>query len=143
MNFDSRLNNAWWALRISFSLVPIVAGVDKYFDLLTNWTAYLNPLAPRVLHVSPETFMHVVGLVEIAAGIIVLTRFTRFGGYLVMIWLLAIAASLLVQGRFLDVAVRDVVMSIGAFSLAKLTEARESALVSGVKHLQTSTSTAA
>jgi uncharacterized membrane protein YphA (DoxX/SURF4 family) len=116
MSFDARLNNAWWVLRLGFGLVPIAAGLDKYFNLLANWPAYLNPLAPRLLHIGAGTFMHVVGVVEIAAGVIVLSRFTRFGAYLVMAWLLCIAANLVSQGAYLDVAVRDISMSLGAFA---------------------------
>ncbi|HYG99097.1 MAG TPA: DoxX family protein [Terriglobales bacterium] len=126
MNFDARLNSAWWVLRLGFGLVPIAAGMDKFFNLLADWPAYLSPLVPRVLHLQPATFMHLVGVIEIAAGVVVLSRFTRFGAYLVMFWLLGIAANLVSQGAYLDIAVRDISMSLGAFALARLTEVRES-----------------
>jgi uncharacterized membrane protein YphA (DoxX/SURF4 family) len=119
------LNHAWWTLRIGLGLGPLLAGLDKFFNLLTNWDMYLNPLAPRLLHVSPQTFMHLVGVVEIVMGILVLTRFTRYAAYIVMVWMWAIAASLVAQGMFLDLAVRDIEISLGAFALAKLTEVRE------------------
>jgi uncharacterized membrane protein YphA (DoxX/SURF4 family) len=125
MGFDARLNRAWWVLRVGLGLGPIIAGVDKYFNLLTNWEMYLNPLAPRLLHIQPAMFMHIVGVIEIVAGILVLTRFTRFASYLVMVWLISIAANLVSQGAFFDLAVRDVEISLGAFALAKLTEVRE------------------
>jgi len=128
MRFDPRLSHAWWTLRIGLGLVPLLAGLDKYFNLLANWGMYLNPLIPRLLHVSAPTFMHLVGLVEIVAGLLVFTRFTRYAAYIVMGWLMAIAGSLVAQGSFLDIAVRDIEISLGAFALAKLTEARESAL---------------
>ncbi|UWZ84955.1 hypothetical protein [Occallatibacter riparius] len=124
---NPRLNTAWWTLRIGFGLCPLFAGLDKYFNLLTNWEMYLNPAIPRLLHVSAPTFMHVVGAIEIVAGILVLTRFTRYAAYIVMAWLWAIALSLITQGQFLDIAVRDIEMSLGAFALAKLTEVREAA----------------
>ncbi len=124
-NTDNRLNNTWWALRVLFGFVPIAAGLDKFFNLLTKWEAYLNPLATRVIPVNPATFMHVVGIVEILAGVIVLTHWTRIGAYVVMAWLLAIALNLLTMGKFLDVAVRDVGLAIAAFSLAQLTTLRE------------------
>ena len=127
MLVNPRLNTAWWTLRIGFGLCPLFAGLDKYFNLLTNWEMYLNPAIPRLLHVSAPTFMHVVGAIEIVAGILVLTRFTRYAAYIVMAWLCAIALSLITQGQFLDIAVRDIEMSLGAFALAKLTEVRESA----------------
>jgi uncharacterized membrane protein YphA (DoxX/SURF4 family) len=125
MTFNPRLSSAWWALRIGFGLVPILAGIDKYFDLLANWEMYLNPLIPKLLHISAPNFMHIVGIVEITAGILVFTRFTRYAAYIVMAWLSLIALNLVAQGQFLDIAVRDIVMSIGAFTLAKLSEVRE------------------
>src|SRR6478735_6136214 len=99
---NNRLNTTWWALRVLFGFVPIAAGLDKFFNLLTNWEAYLNPWATRVIPVSPATFMHIVGVVEIVAGVIVLTHFTKVGAYVVMAWLLAIALNLLTMGKFLD-----------------------------------------
>lgn len=122
---DPRLNHSWWTLRVGLGLVPLLAGLDKYFNLLTNWEMYLNPLVPRMLHVSAPTFMHIVGVIEIVAGLLVFSRFTRYAAYIVMAWLLAIAASLVTQGQFLDIAVRDIAISLGAFVLAKLTEVRE------------------
>ncbi len=129
MNFDRRLNLAWWALRIGLGVAPIVAGLDKYFNILTDWSMYLSPLATRVVPVSPATFMHIVGAIEIVAGIIVLSRWTRIGAYIVMAWLLAIAINLLTTGMFRDVAVRDVGLAIGAFALAQLTAVREGAVL--------------
>ncbi len=125
MKFDSRLNSTWWVLRVTFALVPIVAGLDKFSNLLTNWEQYLNPAIPGMLHLSPATFMHIAGVIEIAAGILVLTTITEYAAYIVMIWLLAIAGNLLLQGRYFDVAVRDVVLAIAAYSLARVTEVRQ------------------
>ena len=122
---NNRLNTTWWALRVLFGFVPIAAGLDKFFNLLTNWEAYLNPLAPKVVSLSAVTFMHIVGVIEIAAGIIVLSRFTKVGAYVVTLWLVAIALNLLVMGKFLDVAVRDLGLAVAAFSLAQLTAVRE------------------
>jgi uncharacterized membrane protein YphA (DoxX/SURF4 family) len=129
MRFDPRLNHAWWTLRIGLGLAPLLAGLDKYFNLLTNWEMYLNPLVPRLLHISGPTFMHLVGVVEVVAGLLVFSRFTRYAAYIVMAWLLAISASLITQGLFYDIAVRDIELSLGAFVLAKLTEVRELALL--------------
>ena len=123
--FDHRLNAAWWTLRIGLGLGPILAGIDKYFNLLADWTMYLNPLATRLVPISGSTFMHVVGIVEVLAGIVVLSRFTRVGSYIVMAWLLAIAINLLTMGMFYDLAVRDVEIALGAFTLSQLTAVRE------------------
>lgn len=127
-NFDGRLNVSWWALRIGVGLGPIIAGVDKYFNKLTDWSMYLSPLATKVVPVSANTFMHVVGVVEIIAGLIVLSRWTKIGSYIVMAWLLCIAANLLTMGMFYDLAVRDVEIAVGAFVLSQLTAVREQQL---------------
>jgi DoxX len=124
-NTDNRLNTTWWALRVLFGFVPIAAGLDKYFNFLTNWETYLNPLATKLVPVTPATFMHIVGAVEIIAGIVVLSRFTKIGSYVVMVWLVAIAVNLLTMGKFLDVAVRDLGLAVAAFSLAQLSAVRE------------------
>lgn len=132
--FDSRLNAAWWALRIALGVGPIIAGVDKYFNKLTDWSMYLSPIATRIIPVQATTFMRVTGVVEIIAGIIVLSRWTRIGSYIVGLWLLAIAANLLTMGMFYDLAVRDVEIAVGAFALSQLSAVREGSLAaSGLK----------
>lgn len=123
--FEGAQNRAWWALKIGLGVGPIITGIDKYFDKLTDWGMYLSPLATNVVPVSATTFMHMVGPVEIIAGLIALSRWTKIGGYIVMVWLLAIAANLLTTGMFKDLAMRDVEIAIGAFALAQLSAARE------------------
>ncbi|HVS52291.1 MAG TPA: tRNA (5-methylaminomethyl-2-thiouridylate)-methyltransferase [Opitutaceae bacterium] len=107
-------------LKLAFGLVPIVAGLDKFTNILAHWENYLNPLALRIVPVSDVTFMRAVGVIEIIAGVIVLVR-PRVGAFIVMAWLLAIAAQLLVGWMYPDVAVRDIVMALGALTLARLT----------------------
>ena len=109
-------------LRYTYGLVPIVAGLDKFTNLLTDWKNYIAPSVNNALPFSASTFMAIVGVIEIIAGIIVLLR-PRLGGFIVMAWLIAIALNLLISGHYSDVAVRDLVMAIGAFSLAKLSVA--------------------
>jgi uncharacterized membrane protein YphA (DoxX/SURF4 family) len=107
-------------LRVLFGVVPIVAGLDKFTNLLAHWTEYLNPLVLRIIPLTDIAFMHVVGVVEIVAGALALTK-PRLGGYIVMAWLIAIALQLIVWGRYLDIAVRDLVMALGgALTLARL-----------------------
>ncbi|TMI88967.1 MAG: hypothetical protein E6H06_18545 [Bacteroidetes bacterium] len=106
-------------LRITFGIVPIVAGADKFADLLTNWDLYLNPSIASMLPFSAHVFMQIVGGIEIVAGLIVLAK-PSVGGWIVMVWLICIALQLIAMGKYLDVAVRDLVMSIGAMSLARL-----------------------
>lgn len=124
-DFDGRLNVSWWALKIGLGLGPIITGIDKYFDRLADWGMYLSPLATRVVPVSTATFMHIVGIVEIIAGLIVLSRWTKIGSYIVMLWLLGIAVNLLTTGMFYDLAMRDLEIAIGAFALAQITAVRE------------------
>jgi len=128
MPSSDNLKTAWWALRIALGIGPILAGLDKYFNKLADWQMYLSPAATKVVPVTPATFMHIVGVIEIIAGIIVLTRWTRFGAYLVMAWLLAIAINLVTTGMFYDLAVRDVEIAVGAFALTQITAAREASV---------------
>ena len=118
---SNALNQPYWVLKIGFGVVPIVAGLDKFTNLLTDWSQYLNPMVARV--VPAFAFMRIVGVIEIVAGVLVLSKQTRLGAYVVAAWLVGIALNLLSSGHFLDVAVRDLVMACGAFTLAKLEEA--------------------
>ncbi|WP_243316673.1 DoxX family membrane protein [Geothrix paludis] len=122
---NDKLNSSWWALRIGLGAAPFLAGLDKYFNLLARWEQYLNPLVLRVIPVSPATFMHAIGLVEMAVGLAILTRWTRLGAYVAGIWLVGIALNLLTMGAYLDVAVRDLLLALAAYTLAQLTEVRE------------------
>ncbi len=126
-----QLDLAWSVLRIGLGLCPIIAGIDKYFNRLADWSMYLSPLATTVMPVSPSTFMHVVGAIEVLAGIIVLSRWTKLGAYIVMLWLLGIAVNLLTTGMFYDLAVRDVELALSAFVLAQMTAAREAGVWAG------------
>ena len=120
-----KLTSSWWALRVGLGLGALLAGLDKYFNVLADWGTYLSPFIERLLPVSGDAFMLAVGLIEMAVGVLILAGFTRIGGYVLMAWLAGIALSLLTTGRFFDVAVRDVVMALAAFTLARLTEVRE------------------
>ncbi|MES2327966.1 MAG: hypothetical protein V4539_00095 [Bacteroidota bacterium] len=119
---DQSVKPVFNLLRLTFGIVPVVAGLDKFTDLLTHWENYLNPSFAAMLPFSPHTFMMIVGVIEIIAGLIVLAK-PAIGGYIVAAWLTVIALSLLASGNYLDVAVRDLVMAIGAFSLARIARA--------------------
>jgi hypothetical protein len=114
---------AFTVLRIGFTIAPIAFGADKFLGLMTDWTRYLWPGFPDMLGLSPATFMGVVGVVEIVAGVVVAVK-PRFGGYLVAAWLIAIILNLALVGGFWDIALRDLGLAIGAFGLARLTVAR-------------------
>ena len=121
------LNSAFWALRIGLGLGPFLAGLDKFFNLLTDWGMYLSPLAANVLPISAPAFMRIVGVIEMVVGLAILAGWTRLGGYVAMVWLVAIAINLVTTGMFYDLAVRDVEIALAAYTLAKLSEARETA----------------
>jgi uncharacterized membrane protein YphA (DoxX/SURF4 family) len=121
---DSRLDSIILSLRIAFGLTAFLAGLDKFLNLLTNWEQYVSPLALDLLPLSAGALMRVAGVIEMIAGIAVLSGLTRLGGYVIAGWLTAIALSLVFSGRFFDVAVRDLVMALGAFTLARLSEMR-------------------
>lgn len=127
---EERLNGVWWLLRFGLGLGALLAGLDKFFDLLTTWSMYLSPLAERLLPVSPEVFLRAVGVVEMVVGIAILTRWPRLGGYAMAAWLVGVAANLALAGHFWDLVVRDLEIALSAFSLARLTEWR-AALVTG------------
>ena len=124
---DRRLDSAWWALRIGLGLGPFLAGLDKFFNILANWEMYLSPTVEKLLPFGGGTFMRAVGVIEMMVGLAILTRWTRLGAYVAMVWLVAIAVNLATTGMFFDLAVRDVEIAIGAYALARLTEVRESA----------------
>lgn len=127
---DHRLDVPFAALRLGIGLTAALAGLDKFFNLLADWAAYVSPAAAQLLPVSTSTFMGVVGVVELAVGVAILTNWTRPGAYVASAWLLGVALNLVLAG-FYDVAVRDVVMAVAAFTLARLSEVREQAPVYG------------
>lgn len=106
-------------LKYTYGLVPIAAGADKFLNLLAEWQNYLAPSLADMLPFSPSTFMMIVGVVEIIAGVIVFIK-TEIGAYIVSAWLVLIALTLIFTWHYPDVAVRDLVMAVGAFVLAKL-----------------------
>lgn len=126
MDTTKKLSDVQTLLKFTYGLLPIAAGADKFTNLLTNWAEYLNPAVAGMLPVSPSAFMMLVGVIEILAGILVFIN-VRIGAYVVSAWLVLIALTLLTSGRYLDVAVRDIVMAIGAFSLGQLSSLNTSA----------------
>ncbi|MDL5512021.1 hypothetical protein QSE00_09370 [Arenibacter sp. M-2] len=108
-------------LKFTFGLVPIIAGLDKFTNILVDWTIYSSSGMVSLLPFDANTFMGIVGVIEIGAGILVLVK-PFIGAMVVSAWLVLIALTLIFGGQYLDVAVRDVVMAIGAFSLAKLSK---------------------
>ena len=110
---------AFLILYAGFAALPVLAGADKFFHVLVNWDQYLAPAVAGLLPVSGHTFMLAVGVIEIAAGVLVVL-WPRVGAVVVALWLWGIIANLLLAGGFYDVALRDFGLSLGALALARL-----------------------
>lgn len=123
---DSRLLNCTVAMRLAIGLMATLAGLDKFFNILADWGSYVSPFAARLIPLSPDVLMGVVGVVEFAVGVAILTVWPVLGAYVASAWLMLVAGNLVLGGHF-DVAVRDVVLAIGAFTLARLIEVRDDA----------------
>jgi hypothetical protein len=115
---------AFLLLRTVFTVAPILFGVDKFFNVLTEWTGYLAPWINDLVPGSASTAMHLVGVIEIVAGILVALT-PRWGGYVVALWLAGIIVNLLTLSGFYDVALRDFGLFVAALALAQLAEAHE------------------
>ncbi len=117
---DRAITSSYWSLRIAFGVVPIVAGLDKFTNLLTNWSQYLSPVAVHFLPFAPATFMHLAGIIEVIVGLAILLGWARIFGFVACAWLACIALNVILTGHFLDVAARDAVMAVGAYTLGRL-----------------------
>lgn len=106
-------------LLVGFTAAPLIAGVDKFFGLLTDWTQYLAPVFPNLIEISSVDFMKMVGVIEIVAAFLVAWK-PSIGGYIVSVWLLGIIVNLLLIHNFYDIALRDLGLSLGALALARL-----------------------
>jgi uncharacterized membrane protein YphA (DoxX/SURF4 family) len=121
---------AFVLLRTVFTIAPILFGLDKFFNLLTDWPDYLAPIVTDVLPLDGQQVMYIVGVVEILAGIVVGVA-PRFGALLVAVWLLGIIVNLLLVPGFYDVALRDFGLLVGALALQRLATARHQARATG------------
>lgn len=126
MDGNKRVVFSWNMLRYAYGAVLLLAGLDKLFgtDLIVYWPKYISPLVASFLPVSAPVFLGFMGVVEIAVAILLITKFPRIGGYLSVVWLVLIALNLLMLG-YADIAVRDVLLAVGAAALAELTVAVE------------------
>jgi hypothetical protein len=112
---------AYQLLHVAFVVAPIVAGLDKFFHLLTNWDMYLAPWIVALSPISGHNLMLLVGLAEIAAGIWVAFA-PRTGAYIVAIWLWLLIINLLSYPGYFDIALRDFGLSLGALALGRLSQ---------------------
>ena len=125
---ERRLVAAWYVLRIVLGTGSFLAGLDKFFNILATWSMYLSPFAEHLLPVEGTVFLRAVGVLEMALGLGVLTRFTRLASYVMAVWLLAIAVNLAITGNFWDLFLRDLEIATSAFALGRLSGWRKEAL---------------
>lgn len=111
-------------LKITYTLVPIIIGLDKLFRWwLVNWAEYTSPFVLDYLPLTLTQFVVVTGMIEIIAGVIV-WFYPRFGAYVIVAWMVLVIVNLASMNRFYDIIARDLVIAIGALALAWLTEAQ-------------------
>jgi hypothetical protein len=119
VHVTSPSHQAYQLLHVAYTVVPLVAGVDKFFHFLANWDVYLSPIVPRALGITAHGFMLGVGVIEVLVGLVV-AAVPRAGGIVLGIWLCAVIANLLTVPAFFDIALRDGGLALGAFALARL-----------------------
>ena len=112
-------HEAFLLLRTVFTIAPIAFGLDKFFGVLVDWEVYLAPWINDIVPGTAHQAMLLVGVVEIAAGVLVAVA-PRLGGYVVALWLAGIIVNLLTLGDYFDIALRDFGLLVGALALARL-----------------------
>ena len=126
MEGTKRVVFSWNLLRYAYGAVVLLAGLDKLLgtDFIVYWPKYISPFVAAHLPVPVGVFLAAMGVIEIAVAIMLLTKWPRIGGYLAVAWLVLIAVNLLMLG-YVDTAIRDVLLAVGAAALAELTVAVE------------------
>lgn len=112
---------AYRLLQIAFIVAPIIAGLDKFFYLLADWSAYISPLGMQMINGHDRGFMMFVGVIEIVAGIGMIFK-PKIFSYIVALWLALIIINLLLTGKFFDIALRDVGLLLGVIALSRLSQ---------------------
>jgi len=116
---EDKSRQAFKILQFVFVIAPIVAGLDKFFYLLTNWSQYIAPYVLSMFKGHDRVFMSIVGVIEIIAGIGMIMK-PQFWAYIVSLWLLGIVVNLLMTGHYYDIALRDFGLMLSAFACARL-----------------------
>ena len=118
-----RFMQGYTTLQIAYVLLPIITGVDKFTYFLTDWSNYVAPVFPQLIGLSSVQFLYIAGAIEICAGIGIAFR-PRFFGYVMALWLAGIMINLFILGKYFDVCLRDFALAMGAYALARLTDAK-------------------
>ncbi len=119
--YANRVSTSWLILKLTYGLVFIGAGLDKFFNILAVWAQYVERRLPSVFMTDVQTFLYAVGIIEIIIGVLILTKWTKLGAYLGSIWFFLVVGNLLMLGMFHDVAIRDTAMAFSLIALAHLT----------------------
>lgn len=122
---ENKLNSMWITAKYVYGLVPILIGIDKFTFFIVDWNMYVSPFAASIFPAA--SIMPLVGIVEIFAGVLILTKYSRFGAYLVAAWLGGVIVNLLMIGFFYDIILRDVAIAFGYIMFGMLTEIKETA----------------
>jgi hypothetical protein len=118
---------AWQIMRFAYGAVVLLAGLDKVLgtNLIVYWPKYISAPAAAVLGdvgISIPAFLFLIGLIEVAVGILAFTRFTMLASYVSVAWLVVIAINLLIIGGYVDIAIRDLLLAVGAYATAHLAQ---------------------
>lgn len=126
MTTSNHIQFSWNLLRYAYGAVVLLAGLDKLLgtDLIVAWPKYISPFVAQMLPVSTGVFLGAMGVIEIVVALMLLTKLPRLGAYLATAWLLLISVDLVMLG-YLDIAIRDILLAVGAVVLAQLTTAVE------------------
>lgn len=116
---NTQAKQAFTLLRILFVAIPLIAGIDKFTDLTTNWDNYVAPQIYGAIGLSAHGFMQICGIIEIIAGLGVAVA-PRLFGYIVSFWMAGIVLNLLILGNYYDIALRDFGLCGAAFALGRL-----------------------
>ena len=121
----ARIIRSWWALKLTYGLLFVVAGADKFLNLITVWPKYLSPMLTQMIPLSIEHIVMGASIFVIIGGVRILVISARLGAYIAAAWLVVMALNLVSMGSYFDIAVRDLVMAVGALVLAWLTDVIE------------------
>jgi hypothetical protein len=122
MNTENNTVSVWKMLRYSYGVVILLAGLDKVLgtNLITDWAKYTSPFVSNIIPLNAHTFVLIIGIIEVLAAVLIFTKFNRLAFYIAALWLVLIAINILMLGGYNDIAVRDLLLAIGALATAKL-----------------------
>jgi uncharacterized membrane protein YphA (DoxX/SURF4 family) len=135
---ENRIDHIFWALRLTLGGTAFAAGLDKFFNKMTDWEKYLSPAVQRRLPISGRNFMRLVGVIEMGVGSVILAKNPRIGSLIAAAWLTGIAGNLVLEQDWYDIAARDVNMAVAALALAGVAEIRSARLSADRSHIELS-----